>query len=304
MKFAGPRARIACIGECMVELREQPDGLLRRAYGGDTLNTAVYLARLGVAVDYLTVLGDDPWSDEMIAGWCDEGIGTALVRQLPGRLPGLYIIQTDDAGERRFSHWRDGAPARSLLDHVGPDVLDPFDVLYLSGITLSIFRDDGREQLVRLLRAARSRGALVCFDTNFRPRSWPDRDAARRAYDALINLSDLTFASVEDLLLLYGDDGERRLLSLTGNRETVIKGFHPGSRVHHDGTEAAIEAAPVETVLDTTAAGDSFAAAYLAARLSGASPVAAARAGHDLAGIVVGFPGALVPRSAHPPTAT
>ena len=53
-------ARVACIGECMVELRELPDGLLSRGYGGDTLNTAVYLARLGVAVDYVTALGDDP----------------------------------------------------------------------------------------------------------------------------------------------------------------------------------------------------------------------------------------------------
>ena len=40
-------ATVACIGECMIELRELPDGSLRRSWGGDTLNTAVYLARLG-----------------------------------------------------------------------------------------------------------------------------------------------------------------------------------------------------------------------------------------------------------------
>ena len=61
--------RIACIGECMLELSEAAGGALTRAYGGDTLNTAVYLARLGVAVDYCTVLGDDPFSREMLAGW-------------------------------------------------------------------------------------------------------------------------------------------------------------------------------------------------------------------------------------------
>jgi 2-dehydro-3-deoxygluconokinase len=99
--------RIACIGECMVELREEADGRLSRAYGGDTLNTAVYLARLGASVDYTTVLGDDPWSDEMIAGWQAEGIGTELVVRLSGRLPGLHVIQTDASGERRFSYWRD-----------------------------------------------------------------------------------------------------------------------------------------------------------------------------------------------------
>ena len=102
----------------MVELREQPDGQLRRSYGGDTLNTAVYLARLGVAVDYVTALGDDAWSGEMLAGWEEEGIGTRLVYRLPGRLPGLYIIQTDPQGERRFLYWRDSAAARQLFDHL------------------------------------------------------------------------------------------------------------------------------------------------------------------------------------------
>ena len=59
--------RVASVGECMIELSEAAGGLLARSYGGDTLNTAVYLARLGVAVDYVTALGDDPWSDEMVA---------------------------------------------------------------------------------------------------------------------------------------------------------------------------------------------------------------------------------------------
>ncbi len=68
--------RIASIGECMIELRQMPGGHLTRSFGGDTLNTAVYLARLGAEVDYVTALGDDPLSDEMIAGWQAEGIGT------------------------------------------------------------------------------------------------------------------------------------------------------------------------------------------------------------------------------------
>src|SRR4051812_50110599 len=94
----------------MIELREMADGRFARSYGGDTLNTAIYLARLGVAVDYVTALGDDPWSDEMIAGWAAEGIGTEQVARVPGRVPGLYIIQTDARGERSFLYWRGNAP--------------------------------------------------------------------------------------------------------------------------------------------------------------------------------------------------
>ena len=109
--------RVACIGECMIEMKQaqgaQGGGLFARGYGGDTLNTAVYLARLGVDVDYLTALGDDALSDEMIAGWNAEGVGIRRVVRLSGKLPGLYLIQTDERGERRFFHWRENAAARS-----------------------------------------------------------------------------------------------------------------------------------------------------------------------------------------------
>ena len=108
--------RVASIGECMIELSAAAGGLLSRSYGGDTLNTAVYLARLGVAVDYVTALGDDPWSEEMVRAWEAEGVGTNLVVRVPGRLPGLYMISTDAAGQRRFYYWRDSAPARLLFD--------------------------------------------------------------------------------------------------------------------------------------------------------------------------------------------
>ena len=72
-------SKVACIGECMIELKQAEGGLLSRGFGGDTLNTAVYLARLGVGVDYVTALGDDSLSDEMIAGWAAEGVGISRV---------------------------------------------------------------------------------------------------------------------------------------------------------------------------------------------------------------------------------
>ena len=91
--MTGDEKRFAAIGECMIELSDLGDGNMTLAFGGDTLNTSVYLARLGaragIAVDYVTALGDDPYSDQMIVGWRKEGVGTELVARLPGRLPGL-----------------------------------------------------------------------------------------------------------------------------------------------------------------------------------------------------------------------
>ena len=148
-------SKVACIGECMVELKQARTeaGLFSRGYGGDTLNTAVYLARLGVGADYITALGDDRLSDEMIAGWAAEGVGTERVARLPGKLPGLYMIQTDDRGERRFFHWRDSAAARSLMDlPQTPEILNSlagYDVVYLSAITLSLYGGGGTGAAVR-----------------------------------------------------------------------------------------------------------------------------------------------------------
>ena len=91
------------------------------------------------------------------------------------------------------------------------------------------------------------------------------------------------------------------LLARIASPEAVLKLAEPASLVRFGGAAHEVRAEPVtRPVVDTTAAGDSFAAAYLAARLDGADPVAAARAGHQLAGVVVCYPGAIIPREAMP----
>jgi 2-dehydro-3-deoxygluconokinase len=301
--------RVACIGECMIELKQAQGnsqaGLFSRAFGGDTLNTAVYLARLGVEVDYITALGDDPMSDEMIASWTAEGVGTDRVAQMKGKLPGLYIIQTDEFGDRRFFHWRENSAARSLMDlPETDDILDSlasYDVVYLSAITLSIFSTPGRTKLIGALDRARKHGARVVFDTNFRARGWPDPDVARTVFDEAFAASDVVLASMEDLLPLYPYESDEQLMARIRCSEAVLKLLEPGSIVRFEGVSHEVRAEAVTLpVVDTTAAGDSFSAAYIATRLKGAEPAEAAQAGHRLGGVVVCHPGAIIPRSAMP----
>lgn len=296
---------VACIGECMIELKQAQGGLYSRGYGGDTLNTAVYLARLGVGVDYITALGDDPMSDEMIAGWAAEGVGIGRVARLKGKLPGLYMIQTDDNGERRFFHWRESAAARSLMDlpETG-DILNAlanYKVVYLSAITLSIYDGPGRGKLIGAIQHAKKHGARFVFDTNFRARGWPDLDVARAVYCDAFEAADIVLASTEDLLPLYPGESNDGLLARIPAPEVVLKLSEPASVLRVGGVCHETKAEPMTApVVDTTAAGDSFAAAYVAARLAGAEPTDAVRAGHRLAGVVVCHPGAIIPRSAMP----
>lgn len=302
-------SRVACIGECMIELRPAASGLYSRGFGGDTLNTAVYLARLGVETDYITALGDDTLSEEMIAGWQAEGVGTATVARLKGKLPGIYLIETDAKGERKFFHWRESAAARQLMDlPETEDILRSFagyDVVYLSAITLSILNETGRERLMAALGQARAKGARIAFDTNFRARGWPDLNVARKVFGDAFAVADIVLASTEDLLPLYPGENDERLLARISAGEVVLKRGEPASIVRVDGKAQPVKAEPVtRPVVDTTAAGDSFAAAYVAARLNGTEPAQAARAGHRLAGVVVCYPGAIIPREAMPARAS
>jgi 2-dehydro-3-deoxygluconokinase len=298
--------KIACIGECMVEFAQGDGGVFRRSFGGDTLNTALYLARLGADTSYVTALGDDGLSEAMLAAWRAEGIATEHVLRVSGRVPGLYMIERDAKGERSFLYWRDRAPAREFFDRADDATLErlaDFGWLYFSGISLSLYGETGRGKLRELLTAARKRGGRVAFDGNYRPRGWADRESAQRAFSAVLPLVDLALPTLEDEQMLFGDtDAETCLARLKGFGigEIVIKRGAQGCLISAGGD--TFDVAPVQALqpVDTTAAGDSFNAGYLAARITGASPREAAAAGHRLAGAVIMSPGAVIPREAMP----
>lgn len=304
--------KIAAIGECMIELSAHPDGGVSLAYGGDTLNTAVYLARLcgaggGIGADYLTALGDDPYSDEMVAFWQREGIGTDNVIRLPGRLPGLYTIRTDGQGERSFHYWRAAAAARDMLQGEQGAALGAalcqYDLVYLSGITLSILADPDRAELLEALDRARAAGARIAFDCNYRPRGWPDAATARQAMDQMYRRSHIALPGLDDECALHGimdpATAARRIADL-GVGEVCLKNGAAGCWLRRGPEVEVIPARPGITPLDTTAAGDSFNAAYLYHRLLGESAAEAARAGHRLAAQVIQYSGAVIPLDAMP----
>ena len=302
--------RIALIGECMIELQQHADGSLHQSFGGDTLNTAVYLSRLlgeRAKVDYVTALGDDSFSDAMCRAWSDEGIGLGKVQRMPGRLPGLYCIQTDDSGERRFLYWRNEAAVRDCFMTPAAEpilsALASYDVLYFSGITLAVLGEQGRARLLEALGRARLRGVRVAFDNNYRPRLWASVEQAREAYLACLPHVDLALLTEDDEQALYGYSDSEQLLAAYRERgigEVVVKRGAQSCLIEAGGEHFEIEPQQVNNIVDTTAAGDSFSAAYLAARLMGEHPRQAAEAGHRLAGVVIQHRGALIPKSVMP----
>ncbi|RBP53005.1 sugar kinase [Arenicella xantha] len=325
------KERIAVLGECMLELRQAPVGQetalsektalseqtalsqtissrpMNMGFGGDTLNTAVYLARLGCEVSYFTALGDDPMSDWLISEWTSENVNCMNVMQFRNSVPGLYMISLADDGERSFYYWRKQSPASLMFEEPSRadavfDALRDFQYLYLSGISLAILPDASQQRLLTFLAEYRDSGGRIVFDGNYRPSLWSHPGIARASYLKLYRLAYIVLPTFDDEQSLFDYTSPEQLVAAVhalGSTEIVVKmGGESCLYSSPEGTDY-VPAKPVKPV-DTTAAGDSFNAAYLAARLAGKSAKDACQHGHALASTVIQHRGAIIPRSGMP----
>lgn len=285
----------------MVELSQAGGGLLRKGFAGDTLNTAWY-ARACLSpnwsVDYLTGLGDDPVSDEMIAFMAEAGVGTSLIRRLNGKAPGLYMIHLKD-GERTFSYWREASAARQLAADPGHlrTAIETADVVYFSGITLAILPPADLETLLSELRRAKAAGKLVAFDPNIRAQLWPDKERMRRVISDGARAASLVMPSFDDEVVNFGDTSIAATLERyhgLGVANVVAKNGADGATISFGDEPQLVPAARPDRIVDTTSAGDSFNGAFLARYLASADAADAAEFAARVAARVIGEHGALI----------
>ncbi|SER41327.1 2-keto-3-deoxygluconate kinase [Faunimonas pinastri] len=301
-------AAFAAIGECMIELSGAGksggagggDDLWRMGVAGDTLNTTWYARAVlppehGTA--YVTALGQDDFSGRLRGTIEKAGIAADRIRTVPDRRPGLYAITLDGA-ERHFTYWRGESAAKLLADD--PDwlrqALAGVDTLYFSGITLAILSERGRDTLLSLLRRRREEGARVAFDPNYRPSLWTGVDTARAVITEAYGVCSMVSPTFDDEQKLFGDariEETAERIARTGAEEIVVKNGPDPCLLVSGGVSQHIAAEKPERIVDTTGAGDSFAGAYLAARIMGREPAEAARVGHRTAARVIGAYGAL-----------
>lgn len=282
----------------MLELTRKGEGW-HLGYGGDTLNTAIHLARQGHDTAYVTAIGIDPLSEGLTDQWTAEGIDTTLILRHPTRNTGLYAISTDSMGERSFSYWRETSAAREMFSLPGiTEVLEAAaaaDLLAFSLITLAILPPAARNELLGLARRVRDRGGQVAFDGNYRPRLWQSPEEAAAARDAAIACATIGLPTLEDEAAISGLNTPNAVAAhwqSLGCVETLVKIGAEGCRLP-DGTVVAPE--EILKPVDTSGAGDAFNGGYLAARMQGIDILDAARAGHALAGWTIMRPGAIPP---------
>jgi len=294
--------RVLAIGECMAELAPaaEPDDY-HLGFAGDAFNTAWYLARLrsDIDVSFFTAVGTDPLSFQMREAFAKSGIDSSYVLTVPDSTVGLYMISLEN-GERSFSYWRGQSAARQLatnpqmLAHAMTEV----DLIYFSGITLAILDATSREILLDALRLARASGKVIAFDPNLRPRLWAGTSEMTATIMQGAAVSDIALPSFEDEAEWFGDSDPIATVSrydLAGATTIVVKNGADAVHFRHGDISGVMPVPPLNHVIDTTAAGDSFNAGILAGIAENAPLNDSITLACRLAGAVVQGKGALVP---------
>jgi 2-dehydro-3-deoxygluconokinase len=290
----------------MIELVRGGDGRFAMSCSGDTFNTAIYVARAGLRTAFATALGDDAYSNGVLALASAEGLASDLVLRVPGRLPGLALVEADAKGKRHLHFWRAEAPARDLFElpewsRIAEGLLRA-KLVYFSGITLSLYSNTGLGRFLAAVELARQQGVKIAFDGNFRAHGWRgDLSRTRTVFMEALKRVDIALPTYDDEAVLWGDpspEATAERLQAFGIGEIVVKNGPNSALVAAGGVSEFVPVPEVVEPVDPIAAGDGFNAGYIAARLSGDGPSTAAAAAHRLAGQVIRHRGAIMPRTA------
>ncbi len=292
------------IGECMVELSSAGPELWQQGFSGDVFNALWYARAImpdDCSIAFHTAVGTDPLSDQLIDFAKNAGINCDNTPRFADRRPGLYSIHLNE-GERSFTYWRDTSAARSMMNEAQTlwDKVKDADIVYFSGITLAILPEEDCQQLLENLKPRKKPTASIVFDPNIRPHLWQDKERMRAVISQAAALSDIVLPSFDDEINTFGDADPAvtaRRYEALGARHVVVKNG-PENTVHlQDGHFTEFPVAAIDKVIDTTAAGDSFNGAYLAALLSGHKTPEAISVAQKCAAQVIRSKGALVPFS-------
>ncbi|MGB0935953.1 MAG: sugar kinase [Colwellia sp.] len=282
-------------------------------FGGDTLNSALYLARVApkgqIKVNYATAVGRNEASLKLIEMWQKESINTSFVSQINDKDLGTYSISNNEVGERSFTYNRSESAAKYYLQYPNKTFEDALktksvDCFYFSGISLAILSDQDCEYLFKLLNIFKGKGGQIFFDNNYRPVLWGNRQP-QPFYERAMQLADIAFLTDEDEYAIFGsntiesilkrypllsDKLGTELIIKQGSKPCLIRSKLKGEGLLHVSSPSLSEA----EIIDTCAAGDAFAAGYLSRRLLGCNAIKSADFAHQLAGRVILYHGAII----------
>lgn len=271
-------------------------GSVPRLFGGGSVaNVAVALARLGVPVSFVGMIGDDGYGRFVQADLQGEGVDTSGLCVSREAMTPMVIALIEPSGERMIVVWppEGGADKRLAPEHVSPGAIAGAAWLHTSGMIMR--NSPSREAALHAMRLARDAGVPVSLDLNLRLELWGWGDDIAATMAQAVALADVVLGSAdEEIAPLAGVERvEDAARSLAGDKRTVVARLGEGGALVCDpaGNLARVPAFSTE-VVDTLGAGDAFNGGFIAARLAGCDWAEAARWGNAVAALKIARSGA------------
>ncbi len=297
----GPRGAetldVVVVGDVMVDVLASMSGPLAHgsdtpsrvttAGGGSAANVACWLARQGVPTSYVGKVGDDPLGRESVVALHGCGV-TTYVSHDHERTTGTCVVLVEPGGERSMLP-DSGANTTLTPADLPQEAFRPGAHLHLSGYTL--LNEGCREAALAAISMANAAGMTISVDPSS---AAPLRSVGAARFLAWTRGVDLLLANRDEAAVLAGTADPHQAAQQLGDdyREVVVKLGADGALWHRGFISASAPAERGVEVVDTTGAGDAFAAGFLSSWLLHPEPETALAAGNRLAARAVSVVGA------------
>lgn len=274
---------IAIIGECLIELSANGSladtSTLNKFFGGDTVTTAVALARLGGSVTYLTKVGNDGFSEFILTALQKEKIDTSLI-STNDEQNGMYIVSHTLDKKEVLYYKRKTAATKLSVEDINADVIKKLKLVYSTGVVQSLSASS-RELIRESFRLAKENEVLTAYDPNYTSCFMNSSDT-KEYFEEIVDYTDIIFLSLKnDAVKLYDFSSIDKVMNYfwdKGVKIVVIKshidnGYYTG----YNGDISFTEFYNSQRAIDVTASGDVFNGGFLYALTNGYTPADASK---------------------------
>ena len=282
--------KLLAIGELMIEMSHMDGNIYKRKFAGDTFNFLYYAKKFSPInwdLNYLTALGNDSISKELLDFIKKSGINTDSIIIHKTKTLGLFILSNLENGEKQYLYWRGQSAAKTVFNSLIN--LSKYDVIYFSGITAAIM--ENKENLIESIKNADKK---LIYDLNHRKQLW-SKDEAVSFSKKILPFCHFIKISDEEFDFLFPNMNFKDFSSRYPKAEIIYTCGAKNSQVWKNSKRVAIvESRKVKKIIDTSGAGDSFLGVYIVDRLKNESEVVSLHKANQLASYVVQEKGSLV----------
>lgn len=233
---------------------------IQMSFGGDGLNETVVLSRLGKNVELITKIGKDDAGERVLDYMKSNGCSVGSVVVEEGLETGVNIVLFNESGERFFLTNPEGSLRKLSEEDIEPFIDEASDIVSFASIFVSPVLDI--PSMERLFRNIKSKpGQILTADLTKAKKGESLEDLKD-----LLPYVDYIFPNEEEIALLTGENDpyiNGKLLLDAGVKHPVIKTGEEGCLIFSENEVLSIPAYPVSNCVDTTGAGDTFAAGFL-----------------------------------------